>query len=185
MPSPKLSKKLEGKSNRAAWTYLGTLMPSRERRLRLGGVGTTAYSDAIDDLGTDSPSCVPYAGKRYARDHKIREAVKQRAAGKCEYCGEVGFERDDGTPYLECHHILALANDGADRMTNVIAICPGDHREAHFGKQRAEIEAKMGNNRGGEALRRGDRVLTALAWFALNEDRLGDKFTPAGAELSA
>ena len=31
--------KLEGKSNRAAWTYLGTLMPSRERRLRLAGVG--------------------------------------------------------------------------------------------------------------------------------------------------
>jgi hypothetical protein len=46
-------------------------------------------------------------------------------------------------PYLECHHILALAKDGADRMTNVIAICPGDHREAHFGKRRGEIEAEM------------------------------------------
>jgi hypothetical protein len=83
--------KLEGKSNRAAWAYLRTLIPSKERRLRLAGVGTTAYSDAIDDLGTDNPGYVPYTGKRYARDPKIRQAVKHRAAGKCEYCGEVGF----------------------------------------------------------------------------------------------
>ena len=31
----------------------------------------------------------------------------------------------------------------ADRMTNVIAICPRDHREAHFGKRRAKIEVEM------------------------------------------
>jgi HNH endonuclease len=135
--------KLEGKSNQAAWAYLETLMPSKERRLRLAGVGTAAYSDAIDDLGTDSPAYVPYTGKRYARDSKIRQAVKQRAAGKCEYCGEVGFECDNGTSYLECHHILALAKDGEDRMTNVIAICPRDHSEAHFGKRRAKIEVEM------------------------------------------
>jgi hypothetical protein len=135
--------KLKGKSNRAAWAYLRTSMSAGERRLRLAGVGTAAYSDAIDDLGTDSPAYVPYSGSRYARNHHIREAVKQRAAGKCEYCGEAGFLCDDGLPYLECHHILALAKDGADRMTNVIAICSGDHREAHFGKRRAEIEAEM------------------------------------------
>jgi hypothetical protein len=46
-------------------------------------------------------------------------------------------------PYLECHHILALAKDGADKMTNVIAICALDHREAHFGKKRAKMEAEM------------------------------------------
>jgi len=49
----------------------------------------------------------------------------------------------DGTPYLECHHIIALANDGTDRMNNVIALCLGDHREAHFGKRRNELEKEM------------------------------------------
>ncbi|MGY8679389.1 HNH endonuclease signature motif containing protein [Bradyrhizobium sp. UFLA05-153] len=73
----------------------------------------------------------------------MRDAVKLRAAGKCEYCGEVGFQCDNGMPYLECHHILALAKDGSDKMTNVIAICARDHREAHFGKNRAEIELEM------------------------------------------
>ncbi|MGX4803986.1 hypothetical protein [Bradyrhizobium guangdongense] len=34
--------------------------------------------------------------------------------------------------------ILALADEGADRMTNVIAICPGEHREVHFGERRDE-----------------------------------------------
>jgi hypothetical protein len=28
-------------------------------------------------------------------------------------------------------------------MTNVIALCPGDHREAHFGERRAELEKAM------------------------------------------
>jgi HNH endonuclease len=135
--------KLEGKSNLAAWAYLRELMPSAERRRRLAGVGTGTFSDAIDDLGTDNPAYVPFTGKRYARDPEVRAAVKQRAAGKCEFCGEVGFKCDNGIHYLERHHILALANDGADKMINVIAICPRDHREAHFGERRAEIEAEM------------------------------------------
>jgi hypothetical protein len=33
--------------------------------------------------------------------------------------------------------------DGADRLTNVIARCPNDPREAHFGKRCEEIERKM------------------------------------------
>jgi hypothetical protein len=135
--------KLEGYSNRRAWPYLDTLMPRAERRLRLAGVGTASYMDAIDDLGTDSPAYTTFTGKRYARNPKVRDAVKERADGRCEYCGKLGFKCDDGTRYLECHHILALANEGADRMSNVIAVCPRDHREAHFGERRAEIEAEM------------------------------------------
>ncbi|WP_271591997.1 HNH endonuclease [Bradyrhizobium sp. CCBAU 65884] len=135
--------RLKGYSNRTAWPYLATLMPSGERRLRLAGVGTAAYSDAIDDLGTDSPGVTTFVGKRYARDPQVRAAVIRRAGGRCEYCGELGFECANGSRYLECHHILALADDGADRMTNVIAICPGEHREVHFGKRRSVIETEM------------------------------------------
>ena len=46
-------------------------------------------------------------------------------------------------PYLECHHIIAPAMDGADRVKNVIALCPNDHREAHFCKRRHEPETEM------------------------------------------
>jgi alkylated DNA nucleotide flippase Atl1 len=136
--------KLKGHSNRSAWKYLSTLMPSAERRRRLAGLtGTEFVDDAINDLGTDSPGYKIVSAKQYARDPKVRAAVKERAGGKCEYCGEEGFICEDGTRYLECHHIIALAKDGADRMSNVIAICPCDHREAHFGKRQAEIELEM------------------------------------------
>src|SRR4051794_40175539 len=60
-------KKLSGKSNKAAWSVFRSKWPPGAGRLRLAGAGTVAYSDAIDDLGTDSPSYVVYTGKRYAR----------------------------------------------------------------------------------------------------------------------
>ena len=129
--------KLKDYGNRRAWRYLKKLMPApRAVPLRLAGVGTTEHGDAIDDLGTDNPGHETYSGKRYARDTRVREAVKRRAGGKCEFCGKLGFKSTDGLSVLECHHILALAKDGADRMDNVIAICAHDHREAHFGKRR-------------------------------------------------
>lgn len=39
--------------------------------------------------------------------------------------------------------MIALANDGEDRLTNVIALCPNDHREGHFGESRDDIETQM------------------------------------------
>ncbi|WP_407646473.1 HNH endonuclease [Henriciella aquimarina] len=38
-----------------------------------------------------------------------------------------------GALYLETHHIQPLAEGGADTLTNVIALCPNDHRKAHYG----------------------------------------------------
>lgn len=99
--------------------------------------------DAVNDIGTDTPDRVTRYSAVYARNPAIRAVVMKRAKGKCEFCGEPGFMRADGTPYLECRHIVALANDGADRMTNVIALCANHHREAHFGEQRGEIEKQM------------------------------------------
>jgi hypothetical protein len=100
-------------------------------------------TDAIDDLGTDAPDHLLSESWSYARDQKVRKAVVRRAKGKCEFCGEPGFIKQNGEPYLETHHVIFLANDGADKRTNVIALCPNDHREAHFGKRSAEIETEM------------------------------------------
>lgn len=102
-----------------------------------------AFDDSIDDIGSDTPLRVNVSGPRYSRDPNVREAVRQRANGKCEYCGELGFISTNGKPYLECHHIIALADDGADRMTNVVALCPRHHREAHFGERGDELEREL------------------------------------------
>jgi predicted HNH restriction endonuclease len=106
-------------------------------------VYTIPETDAINDLGTDSPVSELSQSWSYPRDSKVREAVLARAKGSCEFCGALGFLKPDGARYLETHHIIALAAEGADRLTNVIGLCPNDHREAHFGERRQVLEQQM------------------------------------------
>jgi hypothetical protein len=131
--------------NRAAWREVKKLYSDAEFYYRLTMQSDQLYqnNDAIDDLGSDHPNRVPESTMRYERDPAVRKAVKARAGGKCEYCGSYGFQQQDGTNYLEAHHVIALANDGVDRLTNVIALCPGHHREAHYGANKLALEDEM------------------------------------------
>lgn len=58
-----------------------------------------------------------------------------RANGFCEQCKLAApfLRKSDGTPYLEVHHIVTLADDGDDHPDNTIAVCPNCHRYAHHG----------------------------------------------------
>jgi hypothetical protein len=129
--------------NIVAWQYVHGLYPGDLLYRRLTGDYADAESGAIDDLGTDTPDRTKSESWSYARDPSVRAAVLRRANGICEFCGKLGFKKADGTRYLESHHVIALAKDGADRLTNVIALCPNDHREAHFGERSEEIEGEM------------------------------------------
>jgi 5-methylcytosine-specific restriction endonuclease McrA len=135
--------KLGGMGNKLAWKWVREKIPRDQIYQILAGPESPFESDAINDLGTDTPRSSTVLGVQYARDPKVRAAVIRRAAGRCEFCGKLGFLSINGSRYLESHHIIALANDGADRMTNVIALCPGDHRMAHFGAERNELEKIM------------------------------------------
>ena len=66
-----------------------------------------------------------------------------RAKGRCELCGEHGFEMPDGRTYLETHHIDALGEGGLDTDANVAALCPNDHRQAHFSVKREDIRVAL------------------------------------------
>jgi 5-methylcytosine-specific restriction endonuclease McrA len=105
-------------------------------------------NSAINDIpsapiGSKTPDRIETSGLRYQRDDKVRKFVIQQAEGTCEYCGKLGFLLPDDSRYLEAHHIIALAKQGPDTVENVIALCPSDHREAHYGKRRVEIETEM------------------------------------------
>jgi len=107
------------------------------------------FADAINDLNAYPPEVTePEKTYRmsasYSRDQKIRSFVINRAKGRCEYCGELGFLMSDGrSHYIEAHHIIGLADEGEDSVENVIALCPKHHREAHFGANRINLEAEM------------------------------------------
>lgn len=79
------------------------------------------------------------SGHVLVRSAAARTRVLARAAGRCELCRAPGFEMVDGRVFLETHHIVPLAEGGPDTDENVAALCPNDHREAHFGARRSEI----------------------------------------------
>lgn len=73
--------------------------------------------------------------KAFKRNADVIAEVLIRAKGICERCGkEAPFKRaSDGTPYLEVHHKIRLADGGEDTVQNAIAVCPNCHRELHYG----------------------------------------------------
>jgi 5-methylcytosine-specific restriction protein A len=75
----------------------------------------------------------PLSRDAFVRDPAVRRRTILRAQGKCELCKKQGFTMADGTVFLETHHVISLAEGGADTEGNVVALCPNDHREAHYG----------------------------------------------------
>ncbi len=106
-------------------------------------VVSVTFDDAMDDLAPEQSSGSFVSAFRFKRSPVVRAHVLSRANGRCEFCGQPGFLRADGTHYLESHHIIKLASDGEDRLTNVIALCANHHREAHYSNQTTALEEKM------------------------------------------
>jgi 5-methylcytosine-specific restriction protein A len=81
----------------------------------------------------------------FTRNAKEREKVLLRAQGHCEFCGAKGFQMPSGARYLETHHIIPLAEEGPDNSGNMIALCPNDHREVHYGVKAQSLRKLMLN----------------------------------------
>ena len=98
-----------------------------------------------------SANVVPEEGLRqhtataqvYDRNPALRRRALDRAGGACELCGGQGFRLPDGRIYLETHHVVPLSEGGKDSATNIVAICPNHHREAHHGERAGEIRRSL------------------------------------------
>jgi hypothetical protein len=78
------------------------------------------------------------------RERAVKTYALKRAEGACEFCKlDAPFHNEKGDPYLECHHIIELANEGADHPSHVIAVCPNCHRRAHHAVDRANVRSRM------------------------------------------
>ncbi len=87
-----------------------------------------------------SPKKVKSEVTQYNRDPKVVAWVLNEARGTCECCNNIAsFKKEDGTPYLEVHHLRRLADGGSDSITNAIAVCPNCHRELHYGANRKSL----------------------------------------------
>ncbi|WP_079474041.1 HNH endonuclease [Marinococcus halophilus] len=80
--------------------------------------------------------------------HRRARAVKQyamrRAGGYCEACNqEAPFQKENGEPFLEIHHLFRLSDGGADHPKAVAAVCPNCHRRVHYGVDAKKYNAKL------------------------------------------
>lgn len=78
------------------------------------------------------------------RSQQVRKSALDRAAGHCEGCNAPApFITEEGTPFLEVHHILRLADDGLDALENVAALCPNCHRRAHYSLDQTSFRQQL------------------------------------------
>lgn len=93
--------------------------------------------------GIERPEQTQSKGKSYVRDPEVRAWVRQQAKGRCEGCGEPAPFEKDGRPFLEVHHVKHLAQEGSDRTSNAVALCPNCHRRCHHSSDRDEFTASL------------------------------------------
>ncbi|MGH1352547.1 MAG: HNH endonuclease [Methyloligellaceae bacterium] len=80
----------------------------------------------------------------YERNQAIKSYVLRRANGICECCGKPApFNKPDGTPFLESHHIGKLSDKGMDSPDRMAALTPNCHREIHYSENGKEIDERL------------------------------------------
>lgn len=111
--------------------------PNRKFEARVAAAMGLSQSELEKKLpSSDAPPKSRIVPTRvFDRNEYVVAAVLRRAKGVCEGCGQPApFTRHPaGTPYLEVHHRVRLADRGADSVPNAIALCPNCHRRMHYG----------------------------------------------------
>ena len=98
------------------------------------GLGFLSSRRSAIEAAKDVAEKVKTAQERRKRSQTISIYVQERSLGFCEVCGYAApFNRPNGKPYLESHHITQLADDGPDAPKDVVATCPTCHRRIHHG----------------------------------------------------
>ncbi|MGO3841152.1 MAG: HNH endonuclease [Alcaligenes pakistanensis] len=94
--------------------------------------------------GNKNPRSYESAATQFVRDPAVVAWVLSKAEGVCECCNEPApFTREDGSPFLEVHHVLRLADGGEDTINNAVALCPNCHRELHYGVKKRELAINL------------------------------------------
>lgn len=94
--------------------------------------------------GVQVPSTYQVQTTAYVRDPAVCAFVLDRAKGVCEACDQPApFQKADGEPFLEVHHLTPLAERGSDTVDNTIAACPNCHRRLHHSGDRFEFRKQI------------------------------------------
>ncbi len=77
----------------------------------------------------------------YDRDPVVKALALRRANFLCELqnCQNSKFLTGMERNYCEVHHLVPLAEGGADTPENSVCLCANHHRELHFGQNRLKL----------------------------------------------
>lgn len=88
-----------------------------------------------------TPERKEYLIEIYVRDIGWANEAKRRFGLFCICTGcSNSFIKDDGTPYVEVHHIIPLCKGGEDAVWNLAVLCAHHHRKAHYANVRTRIQ---------------------------------------------
>lgn len=92
-------------------------------------------------IAKKKPSVRNTQSTAYIRDAAVSDYAKRCANGICELCEKPApFQNIKNEAYLECHHIIWLAQGGEDTIRNTVALCPNCHRKMHIRNESGDIE---------------------------------------------
>lgn len=136
-PKARVSKVTARMLDPVPWAVTTYHSPTGEFTLTRGALPDRLVDQFAVDAVPKSPTETRSAtGMVFMRNGAVRQAALARAAGQCEWCHKPGFTMSDGAVFLETHHVVPLGESGPDTVTNVVALCPNHHREAHYGAAR-------------------------------------------------
>ncbi len=78
--------------------------------------------------------------KKIERNHQLIDRLKRVYDYECQLCSNeqrMPIEKQDGTKYVEVHHIKNLSEEydeegTLDRVNNLIVVCPNHHKMLHY-----------------------------------------------------
>jgi len=91
-------------------------------------------------IGNPTPYTKKSIVNLYERDRDVKAWLLKSSNGFCECCGKKApFVSDLDIPFLEVHHVVRLADSGADGINNAVAVCPNCHRALHHSKNKLDL----------------------------------------------
>ena len=111
----------------------------KERKAIIKTIPDDKLKDAAKNFGTTNPKKWTSSTTTYNRDELVSEFTKRRTNGKCDLCGNDAPFSKNGIPYLECHHVIHLADHGPDAIYITVELCPNCHRKIHILNKKSDL----------------------------------------------
>jgi len=103
----------------------------------IGLLAPEAEETKTIDLSKEIPEKREYIVETYVRNVAWSRQAKEILGDMCLYnnCTNTFF-REDGTRYIEVHHIIPLCRGGEDGIWNLSVLCAHHHKMSHYGDAR-------------------------------------------------